>query len=53
MHLSAAAIEAEFGVAASGWKAGETPKTAWWRYNDALKWINRAKRDLEDAQRRG
>lgn len=51
MHLSAAAVEAEFGMKASSWKAGEAPDRAWWAYRSALRSIERAERELDDVAR--
>lgn len=51
MHLSAAAVEAEFGMAASSWEAGEQPVRAWWAYRNALNAIERAEREFKDATR--
>lgn len=51
-HLSAAAVEAELGLAASGWKAGETPNPAWWAYRDASNAIRNAEHNLIEARRR-
>jgi hypothetical protein len=52
MHLSAAAVEADLGIADSTWAAGETPNPAWWAYCDALESIQTAERRLLEAKRR-
>lgn len=51
MHLSAAAVEAESGMAVSGWASGEMPVRAWWSYRNALDAIKRAEREFKDASR--
>lgn len=51
-HLSAAAVEADLGMAASTWEGGESPKPAWWTYRDAGRAIRRAEQLLEEAKRR-
>jgi hypothetical protein len=50
-HLSVAAVEAELGIAASGWKAGEVPNPAWWGYRNASEAIKRAEHELIEARR--
>jgi hypothetical protein len=52
MHLSAAAVEADFGSEASSWKAGEKPNRAWWDYREAADAIRRAEQAFERAARR-
>jgi len=51
-HLSAAAVEADIGLDASEWKAGENPDPAWWSFRDAGNHIRQAEADLQDARRR-
>lgn len=53
MHLSAAAVEADFGIEASSWKAGEQPNPAWWAYRNAADAIRRAEQELERGRRGG
>jgi len=53
MHLSAAAVEADFGMSASTWERGENPNPAWWSWRDAAEAIRKAERLIEEARRRG
>lgn len=52
MHLSAAAVEADFGMLVSSWGPGEIPDPAWWAYRDALDGIRKAEQAFERARRR-
>lgn len=52
MHLSAAAVEADFGMSASSWERDERPNLAWWSYRDAAEAIRLAERLFEEARRR-